>query len=116
MDTYNDKKANENDRQKANEEVKFDFFDSNYNHLDVRQGHPNAKVCPEKPICFDEMKMLAERLSQGIPHVRLDFYEVNGQVYFGEFTFSHNGGVVPFDPEEWDKTFGSWIDLPPKKL
>ena len=100
------------ERQKAGEEVKFDFFDENFNHLPIRQGHPNASTVPEKPECFEEMKALAFKLSKGIPHVRIDFYEVNGQIYFGELTFYHFAGTVPFEPEEWDYKFGGWIELP----
>ena len=58
------------------------------------------------------MKVLAEKLSVGIPHVRVDFYSVNGKVYFGELTFSHFAGFVPFQPEKWDEVFGEWITLP----
>lgn len=101
------------DRQKEGEETKFDFFDMQYNHLPFINGHPNAKIQPQKPDKFDEMKLLAAKLSAGIPHVRVDFYEANGQVYFGEMTYSHWGGMVPFEPEEWDYKLGSWIKLPP---
>ena len=58
------------------------------------------------------MKQLAAELSRGIPEVRVDFYDVNGHVYFGEFTFFHFGGIVEFHPVEWDYKFGSWIHLP----
>lgn len=100
------------ERQKKGEDVKFDFFDKDYNHLVLRQGHPNAKVPPEKPLCFDEMKEVAAKLSQRIPHVRVDLYEANGHVYFGEMTFYHFGGIVPFEPESWDSEFGDMIKLP----
>ena len=60
------------------------------------------------------MKDLARKLSKDIPHVRVDFYEVDGKVYFGEMTFFHFSGIVPFEPDEWDFTFGSWLDLPEK--
>ena len=99
------------DRQVENEETKFDFFDMDYNHLPFTNGHPNAKVLPEKPICFDEMRELAEKLSVGIPQIRIDFYEVSGRVYFGEMTFFHWSGMKPFDPEEWDYKLGEWIEL-----
>ena len=102
------------ERQVAGEETKFDFFDMEYNHLPITNGHPNADVLPEKPKCFDEMRQLSEKLSAGIPHVRVDFYEVNGKVYFGELTFFHWSGLVPFEPEEWDYKFGDWIELPKK--
>lgn len=101
------------DRQNR-EEPYFDFFDADFNYLDMRQGHPNAPTLPEKPLCFEEMKTLAAKLSAGMPHVRVDFYEVDGRVYFGEFTFFHHGGWTSFDPEEWDLTFGKEIKLPSK--
>lgn len=103
------------DRYTEGKETCFDFFDPEFNHLDLRQGHPNAKQLPEKPKNFDLMKELAEKLSVDIPHVRVDFYEVNGRVYFGEMTFFHYSGIVPFEPEEWDYKFGEWLALPKKK-
>ena len=103
------------DRQNR-EEPYFDFFDEDFNYLDMRQGHPNAPTLPDKPICFEKMKLLAAELSAGMPHVRVDFYEVDGKVYFGEFTFFHHGGWTPFDPEEWDYTFGKEIKLPQKRI
>ncbi len=93
------------------EETKFDFFDMEYNHLPFTNGHPNAESIPKKPKHFEEMKELAARLSEGIPHVRVDFYEANGDVYFGEFTFYHWGGLMRFVPEEWNQKFGELIDL-----
>lgn len=102
------------DRQKKGEETKFDFFDADYNHLDIRNGHPNSEIMPTKPLSFEKMKYLAAKLSKGIPHVRVDFYEVNGKCYFGELTFSHWSGLVKFEPEEWDYKFGGWINLPCK--
>lgn len=100
------------DRQNAEEETKFDFFDMQYNRLPFTNGHPNSIVLPEQPTKFEEMKKLAGILSKGIPHVRVDFYEVNGRVFFGEMTYSHLAGMTPFDPEDWDYTLGSWITLP----
>ncbi|MBE5861847.1 MAG: glycosyl transferase [Lachnospiraceae bacterium] len=100
------------DRQDKTTDTKFDFFDSNFNHLPFTNGHPNAKIIPEKPIHFDEMKELASILSEGMPHVRVDLYEINGEIYFGEMTFFHHGGMEPFVPAIWDKTFGDWIKLP----
>lgn len=98
------------DRQNENEETKFDFFDMDYNWLDVRNGHPNAISHPAKPENFELMKDLASVLSKGISQVRVDFYEVGGKVYFGEYTFYHWGGFVPFEPEAWDKRFLKWAE------
>lgn len=98
----------------SKEETKFDFFDENFNHLPFTNGHPNADIMPKKPQEFELMKELASKLSEKIPQVRIDFYEVNGQVYFGEITFFHWSGMTPFEPEEWDYKFGEWIKLPEK--
>ena len=89
----------------------FDFFDRDFRHLPFTNGHPNAPIIPHKPVKFDEMVTLAEKLSKNIPQVRIDFYEVNGRVYFGEATFFHWSGFVPFEPEEWDYKIGQMIDL-----
>lgn len=96
----------------STEETKFDFFDTDFKHLPFTNGHPNASVLPTKPESFNKMKELAEKLSHNIPQLRVDFYEVNGKVYFGELTFYHWSGLIPFEPEEWDTTFGNWIRLP----
>lgn len=93
-------------------DVKFDYFDADFNHLDLIQQHPMSGRIIPKPSKFDMMKELASKLSKGIPQVRIDLYEVNGKVFFGEMTFFHHGGIVPFHPEKWDYEFGSWIKLP----
>ena len=103
------------DRNNENEETKFDFFDMDYNFLDIRNGHPNSAALPEKPIHFELMKELASKLSKGISQVRVDFYEIDGKVYFGEMTFFHFSGFVPFEPEEWDYKLGEYIKLPAVK-
>jgi len=99
------------DRGVKDQDVKFDFFDEHFNHLPFKHGHENAAVSPSKPEGFDEMKELACRLSKGLRHVRVDLYNINGKIYFGEMTFYHHCGFVPFEPDEWDYTFGSWIDI-----
>ena len=104
------------ERNKKDTEVKFDFFDEQFNHLPLRQGHPNSSLVIERPSCFETMKGLASKLSKDFPHVRVDFYEIDGQVYFGEMTFFHNAGWVKFDPLEWDNIFGNWLTLPENKI
>lgn len=100
------------ERQNPNEEVKFDFFDADFNHLPFRQGHDHAKVAPKKPENFELMKKVAVQLSKGIPHVRADLYDLGNKVLFGELTLYHFSGMVPFEPEEWDKHFGDMMILP----
>lgn len=96
-------------------DTRFDFFDTEFNHLPIVNGHPNSDKKIEKPANYDLMLKLASELSKGIPHVRVDLYEINGKVYFGELTFFHYAGFVPFKPASWDKTFGDWLTLPDKK-
>ena len=89
-----------------------DFFDMDFNHLPFTIDHDMAKTPPEKPSGFEEMKRLAGILSEGTPQLRVDFYEVDGRVYFGEMTFFHCSGMEGFHPEEWDRKFGDWVTLP----
>ncbi len=96
-------------------DTRFDFFDTDFNHLPIKNGHENADKPIKKPQAWDEMINLAEKLSVGIPQVRVDLYDVFGHPYFGEMTFFHWGGKKPFEPDKWDFTFGSWITLPDKR-
>lgn len=89
-----------------------DFYDMEFNHLPFTIDHDMAEIPPEKPVNFELMQQLATKLSEGTPQLRVDFYEVEGKVYFGEMTFFHCSGWAPFHPEEWDKTFGDWVVIP----
>lgn len=100
------------DRGSKTEETKFDFFDTDFNHLPFLNGHPNATKPIDRPKGFEEMKKIAARLSQGQPHLRVDLYDINGRIYFGELTFYHWSGMTPFEPKEWDYKLGEWIILP----
>ena len=99
---------------RQNGDIRFDFYDTEFHHLPIINGHPNADVWPTKPDGFNEMLEVAERLSQGMPHVRVDLYNCNGKIYFGELTFFHWSGMVPFEPVEWDYKFGEYLRLPKK--
>ena len=93
-------------------DVKFDFYDPDFNHLPFVQGHPWATKEIKKPEGFSKMIALAEELSKGFRHVRVDLYDINGKIYFGELTFFHFSGNVPFEPEIWDYKIGEWLKLP----
>lgn len=97
------------DRGSKTEETKFDFFDTNFNHLPFTNGHPNSTKKIAKPQGFEEMKKIAALLSKGHPHLRVDLYDINGKIYFGELTFYHWSGMTPFEPMEWDYKLGEWI-------
>ena len=93
-------------------EPRTDFFDMNFNHLPFRFRDPNADVIPAQPSCFSEMQKCAEKLAQGCPYLRVDFYEVDGKAYLGELTFFHMSGIAPIFPSEWDNILGGWLALP----
>lgn len=92
----------------------FDYFDIKGNLLPFTQGALNNPNTPTIPDNFEEMKTLAEILSKGIPHVRVDFYSIDNKVYFGELTFYDASGLCPFEPRDWDYIWGSWLTLPEK--
>ena len=94
------------------EETKFDFFDMSYRHLDFCNGHPNAESCPPMPASFEEMKTLAAMLSEGMAQVRVDFYEIDGKIYFGEYTFYHWSGFMPYEPDSADEWMGDFYKIP----
>lgn len=93
-------------------DTRFDFYDTEFNHLPVLNGHPNADIWPKKPKNFNEMLEVSAKLSQGIPEVRVDLYNIDGKIYFGELTFFHWSGMTPFELREWDYKFGEMMVLP----
>ena len=90
---------------------KSDYYDMEFNHLDIVNVDPNSDSEIEKPKLFEEMKLLASKLSKGMKFVRIDLYEINNKIYFGEFTFFHCGGFWPMQPDEWEKKLGDLISL-----
>lgn len=101
-------------RQSKDKPLCFDYFDMDFNHLNLtNHWHPNNECeVPHKPLNFEKMKELAKILAKDIPHVRVDFYEVNGQIYFGEMTFFDMGGYLKLSPSSWEKEWGDLIVLP----
>lgn len=93
-------------------DTKADYFDTDYQWLDFSWGYPHAEVKPQKPKCFEKMIELAEKLAKDTYELRVDFYEVNGQIYFGEMTFFDGSGFDKIEPIEWDYKIGSWVKLP----
>jgi hypothetical protein len=94
-------------------DVRFDFYDIELNRLPFTTGqHSFSKESITKIESFNEMVNIAKKLSKGFIHIRIDLYNIQGRIYFGEFTFHHNGGVVPFHPKDWDKKLGDLIRLP----
>lgn len=98
-------------RQAGNK--RFDYFDLNWNHLPVHDvGCPGAERLPAKPDNFEEMIFIAKKLSKGMTHVRVDLYNINCKIFFGELTFFDGSGLSVYDPREWDFKFGQFLKLP----
>lgn len=93
-------------------DTRFDFYDIEFNKLPLKQYYKNGIKKVNKPKGYEEMLTLASKLSRGFPHVRVDFYDINGEIYFGELTLSHFSGMKKFEPEKYDYLFGSYIKLP----
>lgn len=96
-------------------ELKVTFFDNNWHILPFERSHPASKTIINKPLNFELMIKLAEKLSKDIPFLRVDFYEIDGKVYFGELTFYPGSGLESFQPNEWDTKLGQWIILPTER-
>lgn len=65
----------------------------------------------EKPVILEELLRCARILSDGMRHVRVDFYIIGNKLYFGEMTFYHGDGCEKFTPQEFEKIMGGWIDV-----
>lgn len=98
------------ERQSGN--LKFNYFDMDFKPLGMWQSHQPSEKPIEKPVVFEEMKRLASELSKGLIETRVDLYEVNGHIYFGEYTFFSLGGMAAFHPDKWDFIWGEQIQLP----
>lgn len=99
------------DRNNKDVETKFDFYNIDFEPLNIINGHPNSGKKLKRPANLKKMIELTELITKGIPQARVDFYEVDKKLYFGEITFFHWSGFKRFEPNYWDEIFGDWIDL-----
>lgn len=96
-------------------EYKKNFYDTGWNLLDVQHNYSNdLETCIEKPSEFRKMLKLAKILSEDISFLRVDFYLINNEVFFGELTFFPASGFGRFEPKFYDDLLGDWIKLPNK--
>ena len=96
-----------------NHNVKNHKFDKNWNSIDHLFKKQQA-ISPEsikRPPNFEKMVEIAEKLSAPFPHARIDLYNIDGRIVFGEITFYSAGGFVHVASEEMDREIGGWIDL-----
>lgn len=75
------------------------------------QYSSDSSVVIPKPNCLEKMLELASKLSEGYPHLRIDFYVINDQIFFGEITFYHGSGFEHFYPDSLDYEIGNWLDI-----
>jgi hypothetical protein len=87
------------------------FYDMDFRPIMIDHGFKRHQPELSKPAEFELMKQLAAKLSRDLPFVRVDFFDVNGHVWFGEFTFYDWTGLKPFGGD-WDDKLGEWIKLP----
>lgn len=98
------------------------FTDHNFNYYDMKfekmnitsKVGNNASIEFIRPTCFEEMKRIATKLSQGFPHIRVDLYYSNHRIYFGELTFFDSSGFDNLTSDSIDLEWGSWMKLPNK--
>ena len=110
-----------------NGEVKFLYVSQGLDHIETasisflskdwswmpfrRMDFPPLDVLPEKPACYDKMIEVAERLSKGFPHVRVDLYDIDGNIVFGELTFYNSSGYMRLSPDKYDYVVGDMFDI-----
>lgn len=98
----------QNDKRK---DESIDYFDIDWKLLELKQNFPNSKIHLNKPDKFSEMLDLSSELSKGTPFLRVDWYVSMGKLLFSEFTYYSDAGIAAFEPEEWDRKLGEWIEL-----
>ncbi len=89
------------------------FYDMDKKELAIECEYPGKPGIdfPLKAEDFESMKKMARDLAKPFQHVRVDFYLVNGEIYFGELTFFHNSGITWFQPEDYDEEWGKHWSL-----
>lgn len=92
--------------------LKVTFYDRDWNLMPFQRHYTRCTEPIPKPENYDLMIEIAEKLSDGIPFVRVDLYEIEGKVYFGELTFYPGSGFEEFTPFSYDEMLGTWITLP----
>ncbi len=87
------------------------FFDRDWNVMPFERSYPHLENGLPKPSRYEDMIMYAEQIAKGLRFARIDFYEYNNQVYFGEITLYPGSGLESFQPESWDIKIGKWLSI-----
>jgi hypothetical protein len=99
----------------SEEGVKYDAFDMDWNMLPILKGKAAIRLNFPKPDNFEEMKEIACKLSVGFPFVRVDLYNVENKIIFGELTFYPDNGAIDFSPLAYNTFLGDFFILPSNK-
>lgn len=103
------------DRSKGKGKALHRWYDLDWNLQDLDLDYRDEEKVPElRPEQMDRMLEIAEILSAGTKHMRVDLYLINGQIYFGEMTFYHMSGCERFEPESWDLKLGECLKIEDK--
>ena len=97
-----------------NDDIFENWYDMDFNKVDILHGYRNSKIDFDKPELFEEMKDIAEKLSKGFPFIRIDLHYVNKKILFWEMTFYDWAWIWRFTPFERDKKLWNLIELPKK--
>ncbi|MFB9861021.1 ATP-grasp fold amidoligase family protein [Salinicoccus siamensis] len=93
--------------------LRFGIYNEKFEKLPYgRKGLKKTTDSIIKPINYEKMIEIAEALSKDFPHVRIDLYNIEGKIYFGEMTFFHGSGYVEFEPDEFDYILGEKFKVP----
>lgn len=98
--------------RKVGVSAQFGIYDRDFKKLDVSRNDERPQDVPLlKPLNFDIMIFIAECLSKDFPHVRVDLYNFEGKIYFGELTFYDGSGYMTFTPDSFDFDLGKCFDI-----
>jgi hypothetical protein len=91
---------------------KQNFYDENLEFVDEQIWCDNdAEHINDLPVNIERMIEIAQKLSKPFPHVRVDLYNIDKKIIFGELTFFHLGGLTKFRSERLEYQMGQWLDL-----
>ena len=103
-----------NNRNKSGNQAHVMTYDLDWNahpeYSVFNTDYPQGDIIP-KPKNLDKMIKIAEILSKGYPEVRVDLYNINGRIYFGELTFTSQGGLMDYFTPEFNLLLGKYIDI-----
>lgn len=92
---------------------KINYYDSLWSPLPMKHdSFPNNDEGDPRPRNLNDMLCIAKKISLGMPFVRVDFYNCNDMIYFGEITFFPSGGYRLFVPDKYNYILGEWLELP----